>query len=63
MKKKDLSPPPSQIELLFALAEEQRHQKRSVSEIMATFQGAGILDKKGNFTKPYSHLARVVTDI
>jgi hypothetical protein len=63
MKKKNQAPPPSQIDLLFALAEELKSQKRTDSEILATLQGAGILNNKGKFTRPYSHLAKAITKI
>jgi hypothetical protein len=63
MKKKSQSPPPSQIDLLMDLAKEIQSQKRDKSEVLATFQGAGILNKKGEFTKPYRHLAKVVKKI
>jgi hypothetical protein len=50
---------PDQKDLLFALVEKQKKQKRTRSEILATFQAAGILDKNGDFTEHYSHLAMI----
>jgi hypothetical protein len=52
---------PDQMELLFALAEKQKRElpNKTRRERLATFQAAGLLDENGNFTEPYSHLAKV----
>ncbi|MDR0866844.1 MAG: hypothetical protein LBO74_18215 [Candidatus Symbiothrix sp.] len=50
---------PDQKELLLALVEKNKHEKRTRREELATFQAAGILDEYGEFTEPYSHLAMI----
>ncbi|GHS99501.1 hypothetical protein FACS189421_10070 [Bacteroidia bacterium] len=50
---------PDQKELLLALMEKNKHEKRTRREELATFQAAGILDRNGKFTEPYSHLAMI----
>jgi hypothetical protein len=45
------------------LAKKIRSEKRSKADILATFRGAGILNKNGEFTWPYRHLAKVVKKV
>jgi hypothetical protein len=64
MKKKIQSPlPPSQVDLLMDLLKKIQSEKKDKSEIMAFFQRANLLTKKGNFPRQYSHLAKVVKKV
>ncbi len=51
IKTKDMSPVDT--ERLTKLVIKVRRKTRSKKEIKATFEGAGIIDKKGNLKKPY----------
>jgi len=46
------------------LMEHFKKLKKNVTRenAMASFVGAGILDEKGEFTKPYSNLKNVIVD-
>ena len=44
---------PVDTERLTKLVIKVRRKTRSKKEIKATFEGAGIIDKKGNLKKPY----------
>jgi hypothetical protein len=56
---------PDQKELLLALMEKQQREvaNHTKEEALASLQAAGILDEKGDFTAPYSNLARVVINL
>jgi hypothetical protein len=43
-------------ERLAKLVEKTRQKARSKEKIKATFEGAGIIDKKGNLKKPYKDI-------
>lgn len=47
------------IKLLKSLAEEIKAEERTKDEALASLQGAGILTKKGNFTKNFKELKKV----
>jgi hypothetical protein len=64
MKKKSQSPPPpSQVDLLMDLVKKLQSEKKEKSEIMAFFQRANLLTKKGNLPRQYSHLAKVIKKV
>lgn len=46
--------------LAMEAAEKELKRKMTKEEALHELIDAGILDKKGNFTAPYSNLARVV---
>jgi hypothetical protein len=50
-----------EIKSLIELAKTKIKQERTKKEILASFVAAGILDNKGEFTKPYEKLNSVVT--
>ncbi len=52
---------PNQIQLLKSLAKKLKSEDKSKAKILASFQSAKILDKKGNFTRHFSNLKKVVT--
>lgn len=51
----------NQTTLLLKLAKELKKREFSKEVTMASLHAAGILTKKGNFTKKFPHLKRVVT--
>ena len=48
------------IKKLVELAKKKLKENRTKEEAMAELVSAGIMTKKGNFTKPYKNLARIV---
>ncbi len=44
------------IQNLIELAKQKLSEKVSREQVLASFVAAGILDEKGEFTKPYEHL-------
>jgi hypothetical protein len=45
---------------LMDLARKELSRKRTKKQALAALVSAGILTPKGNYTKPYQNLARVV---
>jgi hypothetical protein len=50
----------NQIKLLTSLAKEIKTENKDKAKALATLQSAKILTKKGNFSKKYSNLNRIV---
>lgn len=50
-----------QIKLLKDLGNRLLKEKRSPEESLLSLQEAKILDKQGNFTRPYRNLAKLIT--
>jgi hypothetical protein len=50
-----------QIKLLRALGKRLLKEKRSPEQSLLSLQEAKILDKQGNFTRPYRNLAKLIT--
>ena len=50
----------NQIKLLTSLAKEIKTKNKDKAKALATLQSAKILTKKGNFSKKYSNLNRIV---
>jgi hypothetical protein len=48
------------IKKLIDLAKTKLKEKRTKKEALASLVSAGIMTKKGNYTKPYQDLARAV---
>jgi hypothetical protein len=48
------------IQNLMDLARKELSRKRTKKQALAALVSAGILTPKGNYTKPYQNLARVV---
>lgn len=48
------------IQRLMDLARKKLAEKRTKKQALASLISAGILTEKGNYTKPYQHLARVI---
>ena len=48
------------IQRLMDLAKRKLNEKRTKKQALDTLISAGILTEKGNYTKPYQHLARVI---
>ena len=48
------------IKRLIDLAKRLLKQKQTKKQALASLVSAGILTEKGNYTKPYQHLARVI---
>lgn len=48
------------IQRLTDLAKKKLSEKRTKEEALASLVSAGILTQKGNYTKPYQHLAKVI---
>ncbi len=48
------------IQRLIELAKKKLSEKRTKKQALASLVSAGILTEKGNYTKPYQHLTRVI---
>lgn len=48
------------IQRLMDLAKKKLTEKRTKKQALASLISAGILTEKGNYTKPYQHLAKVI---
>jgi hypothetical protein len=48
------------IQRLIDLAKRKLKEKRTKKQALASLVSAGILTPKGNYTKPYQHLARAI---
>ena len=48
------------IQRLMDLAKKKLTEKRTKKQALASLVSAGIMTEKGNYTKPYQHLAKVV---
>ncbi len=48
-----------QLEQMNLLAAKLKAQKRTKEEILADFEGAGIMDVNGEFTEPYKELRKL----
>lgn len=51
----------NQIKLLSTLARKIKSEKKDSAKIFTTLKSARIITKKGNFTKHYSNLKKVVS--
>lgn len=47
------------IQRLTDLAKKKLSEKRTRKQALASLVSAGIMTEKGNYTKPYQHLAKV----
>jgi hypothetical protein len=52
-----------QLEMLKALLKKLESENRTKSAALETFVNAGILNRKGNFTKHYSDLEKLIPTI
>ena len=52
-----------QIKLLKALAKKLKSQKSTKEQSLATLVSAGILNKKGEVTRPYSNLNKLMSKV
>ena len=50
----------NQIKLLSALAKKLKGENKDKEKAIASLQSAKILDRKGDFTKQYSNLEKIV---
>ena len=50
-----------EIKMIIELAKRLKEEKKSDSKIMESFISAGILNEKGDLTKPYYTLNSIVT--
>jgi len=48
------------IQKLMDLAKKKLTEKRTKKQALASLVSAGILTEKGNYTKPYQNLAKVI---
>ena len=50
------------IKMIIQLAKRLKHEGRSKEKALKTFVAAGILNDKGDFTKPYRNLRNVIIE-